>query len=205
MSADINRSRYSGTSGSPSRGQIGISSWFTLSQAITGPKAGTNQYTGRDLLSTTRGKHTLSMGGEGGLEKDFQLTSLDNYGVFAFATSAKTRTMGIDLRITKMKAYRDAALWLAKLVAAQPGTVRVQPLPPPTNMFHCYLRVPPDTLARRVTAIAKKHGVWTIARTSPTAIDGITKWEISAGDAALALGPDRARRVLEQLLAPMSS
>jgi outer membrane receptor protein involved in Fe transport len=81
-----------GISGSPSRGQIGISSWFTLSQAITGPKAGTNQYTGRDLLSTTRGKHTLSMGGEGGLEKDFQLTSLDNYGVFAFATSAKTRT-----------------------------------------------------------------------------------------------------------------
>jgi hypothetical protein len=35
----------------------------------------------------------------------------------------------------------------------------------------------------------------------PTAIDAITKWEISTGDATLALGPERARVVLEQLLA----
>jgi len=114
---------------------------------------------------------------------------------------ANVAEASFDLRISKMKAYRDAAQWLAKLVAAQPGTVRVQPVPPPTNMFHCYLRVPPDTLAKRVIAIAKKHGVWTIARTAPTAIDGITKWEISTGDATLALGPERARAVLEQLLA----
>ena len=82
-----------GISGTPSRGQVGIGSWFTLSQAITGPKAGTNLYGLRDVLSTTRGKHTLYLGGEVGLEKDFQETSLDNYGVFSFTTSAKsTRT-----------------------------------------------------------------------------------------------------------------
>jgi outer membrane receptor protein involved in Fe transport len=81
-----------GISGSPSRGQVSIPNWFTLSQAITGPKAGTNQYGFRDVLSTTRGSHTLSLGGEAGLEKDFQLTSLDNYGVFSFATTKGTRT-----------------------------------------------------------------------------------------------------------------
>jgi Carboxypeptidase regulatory-like domain len=81
-----------GISGSPSRGQVGIGSWFTLSQAITGPKAGTNMYGFRDVLSTTRGKHTLSLGGETSLEKDFQLTSLDNYGVFSYSTTANTRT-----------------------------------------------------------------------------------------------------------------
>jgi outer membrane receptor protein involved in Fe transport len=81
-----------GISGSPSRGQVGINSWFTLSQAITGPKAGTNMYGFRDVLSTTRGQHTLSLGGEAGLEKDFQLTSLDNYGVFSYATTANTRS-----------------------------------------------------------------------------------------------------------------
>jgi outer membrane receptor protein involved in Fe transport len=81
-----------GVSGTPSRGQIGISNWFTLGQAITGPKAGTNDYSLRDVFSTTIGRHSLYLGGEGGLEKDFQLTSLDNYGVFSFATSAKTRT-----------------------------------------------------------------------------------------------------------------
>ena len=81
-----------GISGTPSRGQVGIGSWFTLSQAITGPKAGTNLYGLRDVFSTTRGHHTLYLGGETGLEKDFQETSLDNYGVFSYSTSAKTRT-----------------------------------------------------------------------------------------------------------------
>jgi hypothetical protein len=60
--------------------------------------------------------------------------------------------------------------------------------------------VRPDVLQRRVTAIARKHGVWTVLRTAATAIDGITKWEVSTGDATLALGPKRARVVLEALL-----
>jgi outer membrane receptor protein involved in Fe transport len=81
-----------GISGLPSRGQISDSNWFGLTQAITGPKAGTNQYGARDVLNTTRGKHTLYLGGEAGLEKDFQQTSLDNYGVFAFTTAAGART-----------------------------------------------------------------------------------------------------------------
>jgi hypothetical protein len=68
-------------------------------------------------------------------------------------------------------------------------------------MFHCYLRLPPAVLAKRVNAVARKHGVWTVMRTSPTPIEGITKWEISTGDATLALGPKRAQSVLEELLA----
>ena len=39
------------------------------------------------MLSTTRGKHSLYLGGEAGLEKDFQLTSLNNYGSFTFSTT----------------------------------------------------------------------------------------------------------------------
>ncbi len=81
-----------GISGSPSRGQVSVPSWFTLSQAITGPKAGTNLYGFRDVLSTTRGKHSLQLGAEAALEKDFQLTSLDNYGVFSYATSKGVRS-----------------------------------------------------------------------------------------------------------------
>ncbi len=81
-----------GISGTPSRGQVSIPNWFTLGQSITGPKAGSNVYGLRDLLSTSRGKHTLSLGVEGGLEKDFLETSLDNYGVFSYATTKSTRT-----------------------------------------------------------------------------------------------------------------
>jgi outer membrane receptor protein involved in Fe transport len=78
-----------GVVGAPSLSDINVTGveGFHLIQAITGPKAGANVYGLRDVLSTTRGKHTLYFGGEGGLEKDFQLTSLNNYGTFTFSTT----------------------------------------------------------------------------------------------------------------------
>lgn len=78
-----------GVVGTPSRSNISVGGveGFTLAQAITGPKAGANVYGIRDVLSTTRGKHSLYFGGEAGLEKDFQLTTLNNYGTFTFSTT----------------------------------------------------------------------------------------------------------------------
>ncbi|HMH15604.1 MAG TPA: TonB-dependent receptor [Edaphobacter sp.] len=82
-----------GVVGTPSRSQIAVNNgWFTLGQAIVGPKAGANLYGLRDVLTTTRGQHSLYLGGEVGLEKDFQLTSLFNYGVFSYATTTNART-----------------------------------------------------------------------------------------------------------------
>lgn len=78
-----------GVVGTPSRPNIAIGGveGFTLAQAITGPKAGANVYGLRDVLNTTRGRHSFYFGGEAGLEKDFQLTSLDNYGAWTFSTT----------------------------------------------------------------------------------------------------------------------
>ncbi|ADV83498.1 TonB-dependent receptor domain-containing protein [Terriglobus saanensis] len=78
-----------GVVGTPSRSNISVGGveGFTLAQAITGPKAGTNVYGVRDIVTTTRGKHSLYVGGEAGLEKDFQQTSLGNYGAFTFSTT----------------------------------------------------------------------------------------------------------------------
>ncbi|HEY0306859.1 MAG TPA: TonB-dependent receptor [Acidobacteriaceae bacterium] len=83
-----------GVAGTPSRPHIAVGGVeaFTLTQAITGPKAGTNLYGIRDVFSTTRGQHSLYLGGEAGLEKDFQLTSLSNYGIFTFSSTVGART-----------------------------------------------------------------------------------------------------------------
>jgi hypothetical protein len=75
--------------GTPSLPQITVTGYFTLSQAISGPVAGTNFYSVRDQLSHTRGRHSLKFGGELSLNKDIQQTLLNNYGVFSF-TGAKT-------------------------------------------------------------------------------------------------------------------
>ena len=70
--------------GTPSLPQITVTNYFTLSQSIAGPKAGTNFYSLRDVYSWNKGKHAFAFGGEGSLNKDIQQTLLNNYGVFSF-------------------------------------------------------------------------------------------------------------------------
>src|SRR5690348_10065881 len=74
--------------GTPSLPNISVANFFTLGQSITGPQAGDNVYGVRDVLSTTRGAHTLNFGGEFYLEKDVLVTLLNNYGGFTFSNSS---------------------------------------------------------------------------------------------------------------------
>ncbi|HEV2688189.1 MAG TPA: TonB-dependent receptor, partial [Bryobacteraceae bacterium] len=77
--------------GTPSLPQLAVSGYFTLGQAISGPVAGTNFYSVRDVLSWSKGSHTFKLGGELSLDKDIQQTLLNNYGVFSFTgTKAKS-------------------------------------------------------------------------------------------------------------------
>ncbi|HEX8710284.1 MAG TPA: carboxypeptidase regulatory-like domain-containing protein, partial [Terracidiphilus sp.] len=73
--------------GTPSLPSISVANFFSLGQSITGPQAGDNVYGVRDVISTTRGAHTLTAGGEAYLEKDVLVTLLNNYGVFTFSNS----------------------------------------------------------------------------------------------------------------------
>ena len=72
--------------GTPSLPQITVTNFFTLSQAIAGPRAGTNYYGGRDVLSINHGRHALSVGGELSRDNDVQDTLLNNYGTFTFGS-----------------------------------------------------------------------------------------------------------------------
>ncbi|MBX7170408.1 MAG: carboxypeptidase regulatory-like domain-containing protein [Pyrinomonadaceae bacterium] len=74
--------------GAPSLPQITVSGYFTLSNAIGGPTAGTNLYAIRNVLSWNTGKHSIKLGGELSLNKDIQETLLNNYGVFTFNNTA---------------------------------------------------------------------------------------------------------------------
>lgn len=99
--------------GAPSLPQITASGFFTLGQGIAGPTAGSNFYGIREVLSLTRGRHNLKLGGDSSLEKFIHDTTLNNYGTFSFdgtiSGSGLTdfvlglpRTMNQDAPITKI-------------------------------------------------------------------------------------------------------
>jgi len=66
--------------GTPSLPQLTVSGYFTLAQSISGPEAGTNFYSVRNVFSWNKGSHTFKFGGELSLDKDIQQTLLNNYG-----------------------------------------------------------------------------------------------------------------------------
>jgi hypothetical protein len=76
-------STFSGM-GAPSLPQITIPGYFTLTNAIGGPRAGTNLYSIRNVFSWNKGRHAIKIGGEVTLNKDVQETLLNNYGVYTF-------------------------------------------------------------------------------------------------------------------------
>jgi Carboxypeptidase regulatory-like domain len=80
------------TQGPKTLPQLAISNYFNAGGALAGPVSDTDFYSLRDMVSMTRGKHSLDFGGEISLEKDMIAGNLYNFGVFNFATSAPTST-----------------------------------------------------------------------------------------------------------------
>ena len=72
--------------------QLNVSGYFNIGGALAGPVTTTDFYSLRDLVSMTRGKHTINFGGELALDKNMIVGNLYNFGVFTFQTSAPTTT-----------------------------------------------------------------------------------------------------------------
>jgi hypothetical protein len=80
------------TQGQKTLPDISISGYFSAGGGLAGPVSDSNFYSLRDMVSMTKGKHSLDFGGEFSLEKDAAIGNLDNFGVFSFSSSAPTTT-----------------------------------------------------------------------------------------------------------------
>jgi hypothetical protein len=72
--------------------QLSISGNFSAGGGLAGPVSNTTFISVRDMVSKTKGKHTLDFGGEASMEKDPIAGNLYNFGVFTYNTSAPTTT-----------------------------------------------------------------------------------------------------------------
>jgi Carboxypeptidase regulatory-like domain len=65
---------------------------FQTGNPNAGPVTGSDNYELRDVVSLTKGKHSLAIGGEFALDKTMFLANLNNYGDVNFTNSAPTST-----------------------------------------------------------------------------------------------------------------
>ena len=65
---------------------------FSTGNPNAGPITGSDNYELRNVVSMTKGKHNLSIGGEFSLDKTMFAANLNNYGDLGFSTSAPTST-----------------------------------------------------------------------------------------------------------------
>jgi len=72
--------------------ELTVSGYFSVGGALAGPVTTTDFYSLRDLVTMTKGKHSLNFGGELALDKNMIVGNLYNFGVFTFQTSAPTTT-----------------------------------------------------------------------------------------------------------------
>ena len=80
------------TQGPTSLPDLAVSGYFSVGGALAGPVTTTDFYSIRDLVSMTKGRHSINFGGELALDKNMIVGNLDNFGIFNFQTSAPTTT-----------------------------------------------------------------------------------------------------------------
>lgn len=117
--------------------------------------------------------------------------------LYPYSLSAE---QAFDDRIGRMMLYRDAAQSVAAALRTY-DMIEIRPKTPPTNTMHALIRGDADALRGRAQSLAREHGIWTFKELAPTPIPGVYKWEIYAGDAALALGEERLALALRSLFA----
>jgi threonine aldolase len=119
------------------------------------------------------------------------------YSLFPYVFSAE---QSFDERIGRMRSYWQAAQRVAKAFAPYPN-VTLRPDVPVTNMFHVFVRGSSQEYAARAQRIAAEREIWTINKLAPTLVPDVFKWEISCGDATLALSDAQLAAALDELFA----
>ncbi len=81
--------------GPPALPSFSVSGAFSATTTNAGPFTGSDNYELRDMVSLTKGKHTLFIGGEFALDKTMFFADLLDFGSISFATSAPTSTCNV--------------------------------------------------------------------------------------------------------------
>lgn len=102
-------------------------------------------------------------------------------------------------RLGRVEAYVAHARAVAAALAALPG-LTLLPQPPPTNMFHLFIRGERPALERALLEVAAETGVWLFHPLRPCQLPGHWMAEWVVGDAGLNVTPDETAELLRRVL-----
>ncbi|MEO5703539.1 MAG: beta-eliminating lyase-related protein [Candidatus Limnocylindrales bacterium] len=119
------------------------------------------------------------------------------YSMWPHAASALAN---LRARLPRMPSYQAHALALADALRNLPG-LQLVPDPPQSSMFHLVLHRDAEALQAAALRLAKDERIWTWGAFYATEVPGISRTELSVGDATLLWTPAEFRGVIASLLA----
>ncbi len=116
--------------------------------------------------------------------------------MYPLAVSAQ---LGLDRHLEKMGEYHAKAREIAAVFSSLPG-VSVRPNPPHTNMMHVFIDGDLERLRAAGGRIVEEADTELFGYLDETMVPGVTRFELTIGDSALAFEADEVRELLGRLL-----
>jgi threonine aldolase len=111
--------------------------------------------------------------------------------LFHLSTLVAPAAMRFDERLALMPALAQRTRELAAGLAPS-RALRVNPAPPPTNMFHLYFDAAAEAVLAARDEVASQTGCWLFERVRPAEVPGFSVCEITLGDRLTAADVPRA-------------
>ena len=116
--------------------------------------------------------------------------------LYPFVLSARK---GLRERLGRMEAYYAKAQEIAALLTKF-EEIEIVPNPPHTSMMHLFIRGEREKLETAALDVARETGIWLFYRLAPTLLPGLTRFELTVGEATLDLSGEEIVEAFRMLL-----
>ncbi|MEO6913927.1 MAG: hypothetical protein ABI182_07905, partial [Candidatus Baltobacteraceae bacterium] len=107
---------------------------------------------------------------------------------------------GLHRYLDRVPLYCERARELAATLGSIHG-LDITPNPPPTNMFHAYVRGDLKKLEHAALRVASESGVWLVGRFQTTENPAQQMFEISCAEGSLSITDGESRELFSRVLA----
>lgn len=122
--------------------------------------------------------------------------------LFNATPSWASAAMRLDDMIAKMPAFRRRAIEVAEVIGSFDG-VQIVPPVPQVNMFHVLVRGDRNEILAARDRVAESRNLWLFGGLQRTSVPGVHRFELTVGEATLAVPDDDLHAAMADLVAAL--